>query len=60
MPKPADEYFMSVEQEAEVENLKSAVSAEETWWNFFQLLIPGMQECELALAKLEYWPAPCK
>ncbi|KAH6986312.1 hypothetical protein BKA56DRAFT_580224 [Ilyonectria sp. MPI-CAGE-AT-0026] len=53
---PGAERFMSAENETELERVCSSGSDEETWWNLFQLLIPGMQERDLDSLKTEFWP----
>lgn len=53
---PGAERFMSAENETELERVCSSGSDEETWWNLFQLLIPGMQERDLDTLKTEFWP----
>ncbi|KAI1810953.1 hypothetical protein GGS20DRAFT_589018 [Poronia punctata] len=55
--RPANEVFMSEEHEKEINKFSLAgLSEEETWWAWFQLLIPEMRDRDLASLRLEYWP----
>ncbi|RSM00602.1 hypothetical protein CEP52_009010 [Fusarium oligoseptatum] len=50
-----NEWFMTLEQESEVENC-TGTEPEETWWKLFRLLIPGMATEDLLQLKGRYFP----
>lgn len=52
---PADEKFMDLDMEAQVERLCGS-PPEDIWWTIFQLLIPATKEVDLAHLKTQYYP----
>ncbi|KAK0708881.1 hypothetical protein B0T21DRAFT_377154 [Apiosordaria backusii] len=58
-PKPTEGRFMAAHHEGMVSTLAlSAANPEQTWWQLFQILIPGMQEQSLDILKKCYPLAP--
>ncbi|KAH8660462.1 hypothetical protein BX600DRAFT_514067 [Xylariales sp. PMI_506] len=54
--KPECDRFMSPENETEIERTCRGSSDEETWYNLFRLLVPGMENRYTASLMCQYWP----
>ncbi|KAJ2996361.1 hypothetical protein NUW58_g997 [Xylaria curta] len=55
--KPWNEVFMSEDDEIELSRLShTGGNEEDTWWNWFKLLIPNMRNREVAFLRVEYYP----
>ncbi|RMJ17284.1 hypothetical protein CDV36_003031 [Fusarium kuroshium] len=52
---PGFEWFMTLEQEREVENC-SGTHPEDSWWKLFRLLIPEMAQEDISRLKGRYFP----
>ncbi|KAI8724143.1 hypothetical protein NCS52_00272000 [Fusarium sp. LHS14.1] len=50
------ERFMGPSQETDLEKASGSGCEEETWWEIFQLLIPGMQNRTRESLRSQYWP----